>query len=223
MSSRLIYGVSDKDGVSRFLKASIYHQVTSETVIGYIGTGTTRQLQSNWQSPFEQANVGSLLSKTAGVLQTFIGATSITTFSSTQVWDGNRPLSFNLNLVFIAMSDPKNEVMEPLRLLEEFASPELKNLMPVDSDDVLVKLGKVFGGGGKEEDATGRIPGMVNLNIGDRMLIPDCVIENITTPLDKERDSNGNLLRAEVSLSIATKTMLNRDKGKEPTIHSIWR
>jgi hypothetical protein len=157
--------------------------------VGLIGPGTTRQLQTNWNSPFESSNIGGVIDKTMELGQVATGITSITTLSSTQVYEGTRPLTFNLNLVFYALSDAYQEVMLPLQLLEEFASPQVNKVLP-----------------------GGRIPGMVTLNFGKKMIIPNCVIENITIPLDKERDSKGNLIRAEVQMQISTKVMLNRSE-----------
>jgi hypothetical protein len=57
----------------------------------------------------------------------------------------------------------------------------------------------------------GRIPLPVILNIGRRMLIPNCVIESMSVPLDKERTKEGYLVRADATLSISTKVMLNKE------------
>jgi len=42
------------------------------------------------------------------------------------------------------------------------------------------------------------------------MMIPNCVIESISIPLDQEKTKDGDLVRAEATLSIATKVMLNK-------------
>ena len=191
MGSLIYCGVTDKS-ISPFLKAWI--KQGDQTVCGIIGPGTSRTLASKWDSPLEQANLGSTgpLQMFANGMQAVSGRTTITTFSSTQVWQGNMPLKFSLNLIFMAQSNAYNEVMMPLEWLEEFASPDLGFATP-----------------------GGRIPRSVIINVGRRIIVPECVIENITIPLDKEKNKNGDLIRAEVQLDIQTKVMLNRADIRE--------
>lgn len=172
-------------------------------VCGIIGPGTSRTLTSKWDSPLENSNVGSqgAVETAANLVQSKTGVTSVTQFSSTQVWQGNMPLKTTLNLIFIAQSDSAKEVMLPLQWLEEFASPELNQLLP-----------------------GGRIPGAVTINIGRKIIVANCVIENIPVPIDKEKDNAGNLIRAEVNLDIQTKVMLSKQsqyKDKEEVISGI--
>ena len=201
----IVYGNNDP-GISPYLLAWVT-QVTdaekkiSRCVRGLIGPGTSRSLQANWNSPFEQSNLGGMFEKTGGVLQATTGRTSITTLSSTQIWEGNRPHTFMLNLIFYALSDAKLEVHDALRELEMMMGPNIK--AGESSAGTMETLANVTPGG--------RIPSSVALNIGRRMAIPDCVIENMTVPLDKERTKDGYLVRAEVNLSISTKVMLNRE------------
>lgn len=178
-------------------------------VVGVIGQGTSRTLTASWDAPLEQSNAGAQggLEKIGAFLQSSSSATSITTFSTTQIWGGNKPLTFNIALELFAWDDAYAQVMQPLRWLEEFASPNVNGYSPFEPDFVS-KLAS-----GKEGDGnkTGRIPMRVALNIGRRMIIPECVIESVTMPIDKEKDSKGNLIRAQVTLGIQTLTMLNQD------------
>ncbi|MCX5829300.1 MAG: hypothetical protein NTV58_15060 [Deltaproteobacteria bacterium] len=203
------YGLNDKK-VSPFLKAWITQpdkeNKISTCVVGLIGPGTSRSLQANWNSPFEQTNVGGMFEKGAGIAQIASGGmTSITTLSSTQIWDGNRPNVFNLNLIFYALKDAKKEVHLALKELEKMMGPDIK--AGDDSKEGLSKLTELF----KSAIPGGNIPRPIVLNIGRRMMIPNCVIESMAIPLDKEKTKDGYLVRAEVNLSIATKVMLNRD------------
>lgn len=203
-----ICGVLD-ESISTALKA--YVKQGNRMVVGIIGPGTTRSLTAKWDSPLENSNLGTGIGdKAAGAAQALTGKTSVTTFSSTQVWQGNMPLKFSLNLIFVAQSDAVTEVMQPLQWLEEFGSPEINGVVPVDMA-AATKL--FFGQGG--DNVMGRIPGIVTINIGRKIIVPNCVIENITIPLDKEKDKDGNLIRAEVSLDIQTKVMLSKEKIAE--------
>lgn len=196
-----VYGVSDQS-INSALKAWVRQDATGIGVCGLIGPGTSRTLQANWNSPFEGASVGSsFMDKVMNVGQAFTGKSSTSTFNSIQNWEGNRPLTFNLVLQFFALSDPNKEVMMPLEVLEQMASPQVNNNMT--GIDVR-KLNEGIGA------TLGQIPYTVSICIGGKMTIQNCVIENVSTPLDKERDKWGNLIRAEVNLSIQTKQMLNR-------------
>jgi hypothetical protein len=211
-----VFGNSDEK-ISPYLKAWIAQpdkeSKISVCVVGLIGPGTSRALQSNWESPFEQSNLGGMFEKAGGLIQATTGETSISTLSSTQIWNGNRPNQFTLNLVFYAISDARKEVMDPLRELEKMMGPNIKSGQR-DTNGWMEKALSIAA----SAMPGGRIPLPVILNIGRRTIVPDCVIESMSVPLDKERDRFGNLIRAEVSLSISTKVMLNRDN-----IAATWR
>ena len=192
--------------VSSYLKAWIAQpdkdSKISTCVVGLIGPGTSRSLQANWNSPFEQSNVGSMFEKAGGLIQVASGKTSITTLSSTQIWDGNRPHTFSLVLSFYALKNAYREVMEPLRELEKMMGPNIK-AGDVGEKGLMDLIKSAVPGG--------RIPLPVMLNIGRRMMIRDCVIESMSVPLDGERTKEGYLVRADATLSISTKVMLNKD------------
>jgi hypothetical protein len=151
-----------------------------------------------------------MFEKTGGTIQAVSGLTSIITLSSTQVWEGNRPHNFMLNLVFYALSNAKIEVWDALRELEKMMGPSIKGGTPTDLSKGFMKYASDMWESGTPS-ADSRIPSPVILNIGRRMIIDNCVIENMTVPLDKERTKDGYLVRAEVNLSISTKLMLNKE------------
>ena len=207
------YGFTDTT-VSSALKASVMQG--DIMVIGLIAAGTSRSIQATWDSPLMQANMGSVpgIATLANLSQIIGGGTSLTTLNTTQVWQGNQPLNITLNLTFVALSNAVTEVMKPLSFLEQFASADLKSGSPL-SDSAVGTLGNMVKAGADflsdpKGAAFGRIPGTVSVCIGRKIIIPNCVIHSVSTPLDKERDADGNLLRAEVSLTLTTKAMLNR-------------
>ncbi len=171
--------------VSEHLKAWVMQNDTS--VCGVIGEGTTREVQANWNSPFEEDSIGGKFQKIGGVFQFATGMTSKGKMASQQIWEGNRPHVFNLVLKFYALYDARREVMDALRALEEMAAPEVNDIAP-----------------------GGRIPLPVAINIGRVALYPECVITAVSTPIDKEKTRAGDLVRAEVTLTIETLTMLNK-------------
>lgn len=155
----------------------------------------------------EYSNIGSKVGGTvAGAAQDLTGATTITTFSTTQIWGGNNPLKFNLVLDFFAWDNAAEQVMRPLQWLQEFASPQVNGWSPIDLKAAAKNLT-----GGDGGNAMGRMPMRVTLNVGRKIIIPECVIESVSVPIDGEKDSEGNLIRAQVTLDIQTLVMLNRD------------
>lgn len=201
-----IVGNAD-ERVSPYLKAWI-SQPDEESrlnlcVVGLIGEGTARSLQATWNSPFEQSSLGGMFEKTGGILQAVTNRTSVTTLSSTQIWEGNKPHTFNLTLSFYALKNALQEVMYPLRDLERMMGPNVAAGDPSAGINVMELI--------KSAAPTGRIPLPVILNIGRRMLIPNCVIESMSVPLDKERTKEGYLVRADATLSMSTKVMLNKE------------
>lgn len=177
-------------------------------VVGAIGQGTSMSLTSDWSQPLADANLGSMpgMEKIAAVAQigkpgsSEGGMTSITTYSTTQVWNGTKPVTFNLTLDFFAISDAKTQVMMAVQKLLEMASPNVEAISPFDYESIT-----------GDKPAAGRIPHPVSINIGRRIIVPQCVIESISVPIDKERDKDGNLMRAQVTLGVQTKVMLNAD------------
>lgn len=180
-----VVGNNDKS-VSPHLKAWIKQDLTM--VCGVIGEGTTKEVTANWNSPFENDSVGGMFQKAGGVLQLVTGKTMKSTFNTQQVWEGNQPYAFSLVLSFYALSDAKREVMDPLRELEKMIDPEVNNCPLV----------------------AGRFPQNVWINIGRNAVYGNCIITSLSIPLDKEKTKDGHLVRADASLQIETKTMLNQ-------------
>ncbi|HEN20863.1 MAG TPA: hypothetical protein ENN86_02515 [Desulfobacteraceae bacterium] len=184
------------NSISPYLKARIIQnrQGIITTVVGVIGEGSSKEVVSNWQSPFEGESLGGHFQKIGGIIKVTTG-TDITTKSSLaseQVWQGNQPHSFNLSLSFYALNDPVNEVEEAIKALEKMMLPEL-NLT----------------GLGYSTETLGRDPDVVTVKIGEKQVQTDCVLTNLSVPLDGRRTKDGHLVRADVSLMIETKQMLN--------------
>lgn len=176
-------------------------------VVGALGDGTSKSVSANWSSPFEGDSIGSHLDKVGGLYQTGQlgssgkGKTSVTTLQSTQVWEGNQPHSFTVNLVLYALSNPRKEVVDAIKALEVMQAPDLKARFPISLSS--------------DDDSTtnvGRIPGEISINIGRSTIYRNCVISSVSVPLDGAKDRNGDLLSADVSLEVSTKTLINKDE-----------
>lgn len=191
-----VVGNNDPE-VSPYLK--IWIAQGSTCVVGVIGEGTSKEITANWDSPFGEDALASQYRKIDGGLQIVTGAvgealggsgagvSTRTATQTTQIWSGNEATAFTLVLIFYALADAKKEVVDAIQALEEMASPNF------------IAMG-----------AASQEPGVVTLNIGRKLIIKDCVIKNISAPLDGPRTQNGYLARAEVTLQIETKAMQSR-------------
>lgn len=181
-------GIGNRDTrISQFRKCWI--QGSEATVVGVWGPSTSKELTANWTSPFEGESIGNKIPLAGGVAQAATDMTSVTTLNSRQVWEGNRPTTFNIELKLYALEDPDSEVMEPIRALEFMSAPDVNDMQP----------------------AGGRIPDRVCVNIGTRNIFTDMVIDSISQPYDKEIDSLGRFVRATLNVQVSTLTMISKD------------
>lgn len=207
------YGCSDSDGISPFLKVAITTADGALQVMGYIGDGANWSMTSSWESPFENASLGSIsgISTAANFAQSvdwgammpgvsdFLqnemgiegianmqGMTSISTLNSMMVWQGARPPTMSLPIHFIARQDAAVEVQGALLALNQMISPELAAATP-----------------------GGRRPPSVIVNIGRRVALTNCVIQGVNMELDAPRTADGYFTHNTVSLEISGQTVLN--------------
>ncbi|GAB6036972.1 hypothetical protein JCM15519_15310 [Fundidesulfovibrio butyratiphilus] len=192
MPATSAYGNRDPR-VSERLKAWITG--AGEAVCGVIGPGTTEDLTANWISPFEGDSLGDKLQKVGGFIQGETGKTSKTTLNSRQVWQGNQPYKFQLELKLYALQDPETEVMQAIRTLKRLASPNANSAVPV------------FGADGFN---VGDTPTVVQLCMRGTMIYKDCVIENLSIPYDKEIGKDGKWIRSTINMQISTIAMLSK-------------
>lgn len=188
----MICGAIMADGISPLMKA--YIKSSEDMVVGYIGEGSSAELSSLWQSPFEDKAMGSMLgaiseaaSSLAGIVQTSSGYTSKSRFNSTLVWEGQQPPEFTLVLDFLATSSAKIEVNDAITTLLKMASPELNDIMPF-----------------------GRVPEAVTINIGRNVMLTNVVIKSVSYQLDAPRTSEGYFTHNTVTLQCSGNTSINR-------------
>jgi len=172
------------------------------TVIGYIGEGTTREIVSNWDMPFADTSLESKFRQGMGLIQAGTGMTSFTKLHSRQVWAGNQPYTFNLVMKFRAinadMSSGKEgyQVEEAIRELELMMAPALEAGVSVAGVDM--------------SSLNSRVPLPVDINVGRQVLLKECIIRSMSTAYDKEKDKNGKMIRADVSLQVETLNALTK-------------
>lgn len=182
---------TDDPTISDFLKAFIQlpDEVGGELVVGIVGEASFREVSALWESPFEQDTPGSFFAKTGALAQIATDATMRTTLNSTQVWGGTTPHNFTLMLELYAVTDPKREVLDAVAALEKAVAPELSHMLPV-----------------------GRIPPTVAVNVGRKIIYPQCVVTSVSTPLDGPISYDGYPLQAQVSVFLQTIGTVNQSE-----------
>jgi len=162
------------------------------TVAGVYGPGTSVEITADWSQPFEDMTPGSAMRTAGAALQAYSGNTMIKAFNTRQVWQGNSPTQFNVELMLYALQDPETEVMQPIRALEYFIAPDVDTYWGI-----------------------GQIAKALQLNIGRRIIYQYLVLNSISEPLDKEMDSKGRFVRCVLNLSMSTMTMVTKDMLKK--------
>lgn len=162
------------------------------TVVGVYGPGTSVEISANWTQPFEDMTPGSALRTGGAALQVATGSTMIKAFNTRQVWQGNSPTQFTVELMLYALQDPEIEVMQPIRALEYFIAPDVEMYWGI-----------------------GQISKALQLNIGRRVIYQYLVLNSVSEPFDKEMDSKGRFVRCTVNLSMSTMTMVTKDMLKK--------
>ncbi|WP_432773938.1 hypothetical protein [Vibrio parahaemolyticus] len=196
----VIVGVPSDDGISNYNKCYITGHVgeVEVTVIGYMTDECQLSFRALWESPFEGDTVGNagVLDKTASITQTIGERTSKTLFNSEQVWQGNEPPEVTITLRFVAYTNAKSEVDDPIKYLCQFASPELQNEVPISANNGGIQLG-------------GRIPAEATFNIGRKVVMPMRISE-VNYDVNAPKTKHGNFAYNTVSITASPKQMVNQ-------------
>lgn len=180
------------DGISPYQK--VYLTSDTTMVVGYLGQGSSMNLSSQWESPFENSSVGGVVGaisqygqKLAGGAQVMTGYTSKSAFESKLVWGGQMPPEFMIVVDLMATVDAKVEVNDAITALLQMESPQLNELTPL-----------------------GRPPSTVTLDIGRRLKLMEVVIKDVSFELDAPRTADGYYTHNKVTLQCSGNNMINK-------------
>ncbi|ALR95452.1 hypothetical protein [Vibrio alginolyticus] len=194
----VIVGVPNDDGVSIHNKCAITQVIGGQeiTVIGYMTDECQLAFRAIWEAPFEGDSVGNIsaLDKTSSIAQTVSDKTSKTLWNSQQVWQGNEPPEITVTLKFVAFTNAKLEVNDPIKYLAQMISPELQNTVPVSSDG----LG-------------GRVPSDARFKIGKALNLPMRISE-VSYDINAPKTRDGNFAYNTVTITAAPKQMINQSQ-----------
>lgn len=194
----------------------------------------------NWQSPFENVGPDQKFSSLSAMLQTggftallqqlqsqfpglgaldtavqqtqtLEGRSNLTKLNSTQVFNGMPPIKINVTAHFRAYKDARKEVRDPMNQLMAWALPQ--KLAPDGLAAATLRGDPAF--------FQSQVPQILGMKYGD-MLFSPIVIESIPYPLSGQRDSNGVLTQASLSLQLATLTALDKADWANANDPNYW-
>lgn len=188
----MMVGMHLQTDISPFYKCWV--QQEGVTVCGYISRESQISLEQLWNSPFANDSAGNAGGgKVGAVIQSQTGLTSVSSWNSKMIWDGAEALTFPLILQFMAYSDAKVEVDDPIKYLMKFSSPELNDISPM-----------------------GARPLPVALNIGRKIKVPaldsdaGVFIKHVEYDQNAPKTKGGYFATNEITLTMCTGRALNR-------------
>lgn len=187
---------------------------------GYLPETFTVSVNSHYDPPFGQGNqdggaIGSALK--------IVGHTTLVSQSMTmQVWGGTDPIELQLDMEFLAESDPYTEVIMPIKKLMRLVMPNktdgVGRLEPPGpkinwadtlkgiSLDVLKGIGNASfeQAGNTLRNAQDAATGKISVFVGNFLTFDSVVITNVTQVYHSMFDAKGLPLRATVSVQFRT-------------------
>jgi hypothetical protein len=145
------------------------------------------------------------------------------TLATVQVWKGTHPLDFTLPLSIRAYSDPRTDVIDPLRALIQMASPSpaaagafLKSPGPTIADMVKAVGGQFMGGGASGFTIGGALANLNNaitMFFGTGVVVPGLIITGLHVKLSNRAERKTGLpIAAEATVSLRTCIAYSRDE-----------
>lgn len=145
-------------------------------------------LENQINKAFEGSLIDTIITKTGQKIESLEGKSNLTKVNTTMIYVSTEPIRLQLTLFFRAWENAKMEVEDPIKQLQQWASPsELGESLLVNG---------LF---------PSKAPPFIAITHAGNTYLP-LLIESISTPLVTERDSNMNRLAASVTLSLVSRT-----------------
>jgi hypothetical protein len=172
---------------------------SGDMVVGYLNEDFVEEVSANWQNLMQiQSNAFENL------LQILADRTLKSVLLYRQVWAGNDPFRGRLKLTFSAIKDAKDEVYNPIRVLEKMASPR------IDED---VKIGRIL----RPPIPSARNPekGII-IAVGKTFEYVGCILTKVAPTFGNKFNSRGYPMYADVDVDFqlvvpATKEDFDRE------------
>lgn len=184
-------------------KVIITHQGAGGVVQGWVPETFQIAVTSQFSQPFGQG----ISNSTAGqATKAWMGRALTSQSMTAQVWEGSQPIEITLEIEFVAETDPKKEVLEPIKKLLKMTMPSKdgSNLLrppgPKYSDIV---DWKAFLDPSRPTGKSG-VEGSISIAIGKFVYFDNVVIESVNSTFHSMMHSSGIPLRATVAVTFKT-------------------
>jgi hypothetical protein len=157
------------------------------------------------QAVTRDSTAATLVSAASDQLASVQGRTAVTKLNSTQIFSGMPPLKVTLTAHFRALRDSKAEVGEPMDQLFAWALPKKLATQGL--------VGNILAGAQQGAVRTmypSEAPQIIGVQYADMLIMP-LVIEGIPRPLTGQRDRDGRLISAQVTMTLGTLTAIDKD------------
>lgn len=170
-------------------------------VQGFVPETFQLAVSSQFGQPFGQG----LMNSTIGTASKATLGVALTSQSMTaQIWEGSNPIEMTLEIEFVAESDPRSEVLQPIQSLLEMALPSKSKgflLAPPGPKYSDIIDWEAMAGGTKGEGAAAN---QISLHVGKFLTFDNIVIENVNVTFHSMMHSSGIPMRATVAVTFKT-------------------
>ena len=222
-------GWIDRGVLSEYLFCTITDHENDREVVGKIANHS-EVVTSMWQSRMEQDNMDdktpwTALLQSGGLgqisdsflVEAFKGRTHYTKAQTKQIWTGSAPIQLELELEFVALSNPAVEVGQPLPFLQMMVSPQLKpsfiaSYTPIINETITSLQSGVAPDPSILNDILGFIPNEVTVTLYEHLFVAQYIITSCSSS-DSEMliHKNGDKIKRTISLSLSSTESLNKD------------
>lgn len=180
-------GAPADDGISEHNKCWIAQGGVQ--VCGYLSEEAQVSFRSVWQAPFEGDSVGSLAPKLSAMGQSATDRTSISLLNTQKVFEGMESPEITLTLKFVAYTDAKAEVNDPIKALVQMASPELNEALPF-----------------------GRIPGKCTVKVGLLNMPEVVILSDVSYDANAPKTKDGYFAYNTVTVTCTLEQAINKSQ-----------
>ena len=154
-------------------------------------------------SEWENRLPSTLPSLLEGFAKAVAGSSAQIQAATQQVWVNSSPIELPVSLIFDAIEDPFREVVEPIRLLESWAMPEI-------AAGFLHAPGPPIWGSSRDYGCSVRV--------GRQFWLPDMVLISAQSTMSTRLDAKGDPIAGRIDCTFRSSRVLSRDEWLRATV-----
>ena len=168
----------------------------------------------SWSSILQTGGLGQVVD--ADIIKAFKGRTHFTKDQTRQIWTGTSPVDINIEVAFVAITNPLQEVASAIALLQRMTSPTIKDSLVDSYKDVLnATINGIRDGKAPQpselNNILGFIPSEITISVLDELFDAKYILMSVDySDGDILRNKDGVMMAANVSLQFKSTTSLNK-------------